>query len=88
MLACKSRIESPVISISNYFFMAFFRLLNSDGSPASSRQVIIKNPGIWDYGISDRNGQVNIPHQYDSGTIVVGGQTIYMGSLSGTIYLP
>lgn len=68
--------------------MVVFRILNSDGSPASCLQVIIKNPGQWDYGFSDDDGHVAIPHRYNSGSVVVGGQIVHCGDLAGTIYLP
>ncbi|MDW3647932.1 MAG: hypothetical protein R8P61_12770 [Bacteroidia bacterium] len=68
--------------------MAFLQFFYADGSPASDLQVIIKNPGHWDYGLTDSEGQVCIPHAYDVGTVVVNGKAVYMGDLSGTIYLP
>lgn len=67
--------------------MAQFRLLHADGSPASCLQVIIKNPGHWDYAMSDDDGQVKVPN-FSSGSVVVRGQTIYYGDLEGIIYLP
>lgn len=68
--------------------MPTFRLLNSDGTPASLRQVIIKNPGFWDYAMSDIHGEVKLPNFVEFGDVVVGGQTIYQGTLKGTLYLP
>lgn len=68
--------------------MVSFRILNSDGTPARKRRVIVKNPGHWDYGLSGQDGTVEIPHIFPSGELIVGGRTVYQGDLVGDIYLP
>lgn len=68
--------------------MASLRIMNSDGSPARSLRVIIKCPGNWGYGLTDADGMVEIPSVPDEGTVIVQGETVFMGFLSGTIYLP
>ncbi|MEM6802335.1 MAG: hypothetical protein AAF696_13080 [Bacteroidota bacterium] len=68
--------------------MASLRIMNSNGSPASCLRVIIKCPGAWGYGLTDAQGRVEIPSVPDEGTVIIQGETVFMGQLSGIIYLP
>lgn len=62
--------------------MIAFNVFLSDGSPAVDTQVIIMALGETQYGITDRQGFVQIPVSNNSGKIIIRGKTVHYGDLN------
>ncbi|MEZ4775878.1 MAG: hypothetical protein R3D00_22040 [Bacteroidia bacterium] len=58
-----------------------FQVINKDGSPVPSQQVIIRTLGDMQFGITDYQGFVSIPTRDDSGNIIIQGKTRHCGYL-------
>ena len=70
--------------------MVSIRVLETNGTPVSGKQVIAYRLGKWDFAITNKAGMFELPfiEPAETARVIIGGKSVYLGEMTvNTIYI-